>query len=167
MRNLFSILTLLITTTACGVSSPTAPATVPAPTAAPIALTELVAYNAPLEVFPGTGTQIHVGTFGRGADGSLRPVYDATCSFTSDGGRLIDQPAGTDTSWHVALVEIPKTGMSNQRVHVTASCGLLSTVVAFTVIPEGVLPPGGQPPTPTPTPTPTTPPTTTPGTGNK
>jgi len=132
---------------ACGVSSPTAPSSSapPAPAAPAPALTELEAYHEPLEVYAGSSTQVHVGTFARMADGSLRAVYDVPCTFATDGGVMTDAPAGTDTSWHVVVVSVPKA-MGGQPVHVRAACGALTAAVSFTVIPEGVLPPRPSPP---------------------
>jgi hypothetical protein len=153
-----ALVSTAVLTAACGVASPTAPAP-STPTATPIALTELRSYYEPIDVYAGASTQVHIGTFGREADGTIRAVYDLPCTFTSDGGVLSVAPAGADSSWHVAVLYVSHA-MGGQPVHVHASCGGLETVVGFTVIPDGILPPRPGPapaPVPAPTPVPTTP----------
>lgn len=144
MRRLLMALSLLVCA-GCATPLPSSPSSTrpPAPAAPP--LTELHAYYEPREVYVPGAAQVHVGTFTRGADGSLQAVYDRACAFTTDGGEMTLPPAGVDTSWHVALITVGRA-MGGRTVRVTATCDALSTAVAFYVAPDGAKPP--QQPTP-------------------
>jgi len=164
MKSLMLVIVACSLTACSSASSPLAPATIP-PAVPPLTLTDLHAYYAPLEVFPGSDTQIHVGTFHRRDDGSFAGVNDIACTFATESGTLTMLPTGADREWHVALLSIPRNaGLGDRTLHVTAQCAELAATLAVYVSMEGSHMPGPTPPGATGGGTGTTPPTTPPTT---
>lgn len=154
------LLIALVALSACAYRNPTAPTT-PAPIVGPvvaIAASELQAFNAPLGVYAGGATQIHVGAFGRDGAGVMRSVVGLPVLFTTDGGRLTllnDSRTGAN-GFAVAVIDVTLAD-ADRVIHVTATAGGLIAVVRFQVAPLHVYPGPAPAPKPPTTPTPATP----------
>lgn len=134
------LLPMALLASACSATMPTAPTVTDPPAApAPVAFSELHTYHEPLEVYAGSSTQVHAGTFGHDADGALRGVDDVACTFDTDGGTLDVAPQGVDRAWHVAIVSVPHS-LGDHFVQVHITCGGLTNVVRFYVAMDGALP---------------------------